>query len=115
MNNLSSLIASSPKAPSREISKEAQAKAWASKALAISQGAMSSSSVGQSAGKADLLGEADTCKPIVVVALYNLGMLALMENKKEEATRLLNSAKDKAKEWQMKDAEVRAADVLRTL
>ena len=106
MNNLSSLLASaSPTSSDR--SAAAQAMAWANKASSIATLALSSASpvdVG-----------ADSCKAVITVAAYNLGMLALQDGKKEEAGPLLMNAMRKAKEWKLKEAEVRAREVLRTL
>lgn len=110
MNNLSSLIASAPSAPSKEISQTTQAIAWANKASAIASAALAHPS---SVNAPDQ--EVNSCKPVITVALYNLGMLKLMEGKKEDAKALLNQAKERGKEWKMKDAELRASEVLKSM
>lgn len=61
------------------------------------------------------LQEAEQCKPTLTVALYNLGMLKLMEGDKKAAKTLLDQAKNRAAEWNFKDAEIRASEVLQTL
>lgn len=109
MNNLSSLIASAPKAPSQDINQTAQAVAWASKASEIATMALSGAS-GSSAVQ-----EAEQCKPTLTVALYNLGMLKLMQGDKAAAKGLLDQAKQRAAEWSFRDAESRANEVLKTL
>ena len=107
MNNLSSLIASAPSAPSTNIPQGTQAFAWASKASQIAKAAIGSAS--------ELDTELNTCKPVLTVALYNLGMLRLMEGDKQGAKGFLDEAKAKAKEWGLKDAEFRAAEVIKSL
>lgn len=109
MNNLSSLIASAPKAPSENIGQTAQAVAWANKASEIATMALNGAT-GSTA-----LQEAEQCKPTLTVALYNLGMLKLMEGDKRAAKNLLDQAKARAAEWNFKDAESRASEVLKTL
>jgi hypothetical protein len=109
MNNLSSLIASAPKAPSQDINQSKQAFAWANKASEIANMAM------KSASGTLALEEAEQCKPTATVALYNLGMLKLMEGDKKAAKVFLDQAKAKAAEWNFKDAELRANEVLKAL
>ena len=106
MNNLSSLLATSPPTNS-DVSATAQATAWASKASSIASMALASAS------SVDV--EADSCKAVITVALYNLGMLALLEGKKEEAGKLLADVVDKAKQWKLIQAEIRAKEVLENL
>jgi len=107
MNNLSSLIASAPSAPSKEISQTSQAIAWATKASAIASAALAHPSSVSAPEQ-----EVNSCKPVITVALYNLGMLHLMEGRKEQARTLLGQAQERAKEWKMRDAEARAKEVL---
>ena len=109
MNNLSSLIASAPKAPSQNIAQTAQAVAWANKSAEIASMAMSG------AKGSVALEEAEQCKPTLTVALYNLGMLKLLQGDKKAAKEFLDQAKAKASEWNFKDAESRATEVLKSL
>lgn len=109
MNNLSSLIASAPKAPSQNISQTAQAVAWANKSAEIASMAMSG------ATGAISLQEAEQCKPTLTVAYYNLGMLKLLEGDKKAAKDFLDKAKRKAEEWGFRDAQSRATEVLASL
>lgn len=109
MNNLSSLIASAPKAPSQNISQTAQAVAWANKSAEIASMAMSGATGAVS------LQEAEQCKPTLTVAYYNLGMLKLLEGDKKAAKDFLDKAKGKAEEWGFKDAQHRATEVLASL
>ena len=109
MNNLSSLIASAPRAPSQNINQTAQAVAWAKKASEIATMAL------DGATGTIALEEAEQCKPTLTVALYNLGMLKLMEGDKKAAKALLDQAKARAAEWNFKDAEIRAGEVLKSL
>lgn len=108
MNNLSSLIASAPSAPSKDIGQVAQSVAWANKSAEIASMALSS------ATGATALAEAEQCKPTLTVALYNLGMLKLLEGDKKAAKQYLDQAKAKASEWNFKDAENRADEALKS-
>ena len=107
MNNLSSLIASAPKAPSKDIRSTEQAFAWANKAAGISGQVLKQAS--------EIDTGADSCRPVLTVALYNLGMLKLMDGDKEMARKYLNEAKVKAKQFGLKDAEARAQEVVSSL
>lgn len=107
MNNLSSLIASAPNAPSQDIKSTTQAFAWAMKASQIAGTAI--------AGASEVDLQVGACKPVQTVALYNLGMLKLMDGDKVEAKKFLDQAKAKGKEWGLKDAEFRANEVLKSL
>ena len=110
MNNLSSLIASAPAVPSKDISQTAQAGAWASKAANIA-----SSALRESQRQSSLSSEGDECKAVLVVALYNMGMLKLLEGKKEDARKLLTEAKEKSRDWKLREAELRAHESLRRI
>lgn len=104
MNNLSSLIASAPRAPSKDIGQVEQASAWANKAAGISGAVLRQAS--------EVDAGSDDCKPVLTVALYNLGMLKLLDGDKEGAKKYLNEAKLRAKQFDLKDAEVRAHETL---
>lgn len=107
MNNLSSLIASAPQAPSKDIGQVQQASAWAQKAAGISQAVLKQATEVDSG--------ADSCKPVLTVALYNLGMLGLMEGEKDKARKFLTEARVRAKEYGLKDAEARAQEVVSSI
>ena len=107
MNNLSSLIASAPQAPSKNVDQVQQALAWAKKAEAISGRVLKEAS--------EIDAGADDCKPVLTVALYNLGMLKLTEGDKESAKKYFGKAKQRAREFNIKDAEVRAHEAITSL